>query len=272
MNQKKIGICQWSLPVDGPYGCKIAAELGLSGIQLDIGSYKKGFQLSKTIVQEGYLEEAEKYGISFPSIAITDLDNYSMVHPGDSLEKEIAITAIRKAIEAAEAMHIPLVMIPSFEANDIRSEDDFIRAVSVLRWACDYAGERGITISTENLLSTEEIIRLFQSVNRPNLKLFFDTQNHYLKKGFDIPEMLESLMPLICEIHVKDGKDGILSGALLGEGETKFFQSMEILKKYNYKGWIISENYYYLEPLSLQNDNPINLILKDIQTLKLIGF
>ena len=39
----KIGITEWSLPVDGPYGSKIAAEIGFEGVQLDVGSYERNF-------------------------------------------------------------------------------------------------------------------------------------------------------------------------------------------------------------------------------------
>ena len=42
----KIGIVEWAFPFPGPYGLKIAAELGLQGMQLDFGDYETGFQLS----------------------------------------------------------------------------------------------------------------------------------------------------------------------------------------------------------------------------------
>lgn len=268
----KIGICQWSLPIEGPYSCKIVSELGIEGIQLDIGRYNRGFQLSKRVVQEAYLELAEEFGITYPSIAITELDNFSMTHPISVKEMEIANTAINKAIEAAEAMKIPIVMIPSFERSNIKTEEDFDNAINVLKRACEYAQDKGIIIATENLLPVDKIFELFEKVNYSNLKLYFDTQNHYLHKGYNIPKMLEELMSLICQIHVKDGKNSDLSGALLGEGETGFYKSMEVIKKSNYSGWVISENYYDREPLSLQNEDPIELIKQDVKTLKSVVY
>jgi hypothetical protein len=44
----KLGITEWSLPVDGPYGCKIAADVGFEGIQLDVGS--KDYHVLKSIL------------------------------------------------------------------------------------------------------------------------------------------------------------------------------------------------------------------------------
>ena len=143
-----------------------------------------------------------------------------------------------------------------------------MQAVNVLRNACDIAGENGITIATENVLSPEQIEELIDKVNRSNLKLYFDSQNHYLHKKYAMPELLDRLMPYVCEVHVKDGKNNDLSGALLGEGNSGFYDSIEVLKKYNYSGWIISENYYDLEPLSLKNDNPVELMKEDLRILK----
>ncbi|MCK8824215.1 sugar phosphate isomerase/epimerase family protein [Fuchsiella alkaliacetigena] len=265
----KLGICQWCLPVEGPYGVKLAAELGFDGIQLNIGTHQKGFLLSKQVVKEAYLELGAEFGIEFPSIVTTELDNYSMVAAEDSKEYQIAMMSITKAIDAAAAMEIPMVMIPSFARSDIRSEEAFARAVEVLKYSCDYAQERGVKIGTESLLSVERLLKLLAEVDRPNLELYFDTQNHYLREGYSIPQMLRELLPnLYPEIHVKDGKDGDLSGALLGEGDTDFYKSMEVLKENNYSGWLISENYYNQRPLSLESDDPVELIRQDIETLK----
>lgn len=264
----KIGICQWALPMEGPYGCKLASELGLEGIQLDIGTNKRGFLLSNKFVQEAYLEFGKEFGISFPSIAIPELDNFSMLAPEGSRDREIANKAIRKAIETAEAMKISLVMIPSFNKSEIKTEADFEQAVDCLQNTCDYAKNKGIIIGTENLLSVNDVKLLFKKVNRSNLKLYFDTQNYSLNKGYNTAEMLGLLISYICEVHVKDGKNGDLSGALLGKGDANFYNSMKVLKKYNYSGWIILENYYDREPLSLQNNNPVELLKQDIKTLK----
>lgn len=264
----KIGICQWALSMEGPYGCKLASELGIEGIQLDIGINQRGFLLSNKFVQEAYLESGKEFGISFPSIAIPELDNFSMLAPEGSRDREIANKAIRKAIETAEAMKISLVMIPSFNKSEIKTEADFKQAIECLKNACDYAKNKGIIIGTENLLSVNDVKLLFKKVNRSNLKLYFDTQNYSLNKGYNTAEMLELLISYICEVHVKDGKNGDLSGALLGKGDANFYNSMKVLKKYNYSGWIILENYYDREPLSLQNNNPVELLKQDIKTLK----
>lgn len=266
--ENKIGICHWSLPMEGPYGCKLAAEIGLDGIQLDIGHSSRGFLLSNDFVQDAYLVLAEKYGISFPSITIRELDEVAMTKPEGTEDRELMNKALIKTIDAAEAMNIPIVMIPSFVESEITNEDEFQEAVSYLQFGCDYADGKGITIATENTLSVSEIKRLIEEVNRPNIKLYFDSQNHYLHKDYNIAEILDDLIEYVCQVHVKDGKNKDLSGALLGEGDTGFYDTVEVLKKHDYSGWIVFENYYDREPLSLQNSNPVELIKKDLQTIK----
>ncbi len=41
----KTGICLWSLPIEGPYVCELAFDLGFEGIQLELGTYERGFPL-----------------------------------------------------------------------------------------------------------------------------------------------------------------------------------------------------------------------------------
>ena len=264
----KIGICHWSLPMEGPFGCRLAAEIGLDGIQLDIGHSSRGFLLSNDFVQDAYLALGEKYGVSFPSITIRELDEVAMTAPEGTESRNLMNEALIKTIDTAEAMDIPIVMIPSFVESEISNQADFKEAVNYLQYGCDYAEGKGITIATENTLSVSEIKRLIKEVDRDNIKLYFDSQNHFLHKDYNIAEILEELIDYVCQVHLKDGKNKDLSGALLGEGDTGFYKTMEVLKKHDYSGWLVFENYYDREPLSLKNDNPVELIKKDLQTVK----
>ncbi|GMX61109.1 hypothetical protein Elgi_74550 [Paenibacillus elgii] len=267
-DQTKIGICQWSVPMNGPYSCKLVSELGIEGIQLEMGDPHRGYPLSKEVVYQAYMELGEQYGVAFTSIVNVATTEFSITRPQSPEKYEVVMTSIRKSIETAAAMNIPLIMIPSFGKSEIRNEDDLIQTVEVLTSACDYAQEKNIYVATENLLPVEGIFHLFEQVNRSNLKLYFDTQNHFLRKGYDIPEMIRKLASLFCnEVHIKDGKDGHLSGSLLGEGESGFYRSLAALEEVNYTGWLVLENYYDREPLSFRHDQPVQLIKKDLKIL-----
>ncbi|MCF7947508.1 MAG: sugar phosphate isomerase/epimerase [Spirochaetia bacterium] len=264
----KIGICAWSLPIEGPYACKLASEIGLDGIQLDIGPYERGFPLSRDFVQQAYVEAAAEYGISYPSMAARVSDYYSMVSEPGEAEHEIVKQGIEKAIEACGKMNIPVLLIPNFEKSAIKSYRDFDIAVDVMKWACELGARNGVTIAAENTLSIEETVKLLSSVDKRNFKLYFDFQNYYLHKNYYSPDILEALMPHVVELHVKDGKNRDLSGALLGKGDVNFSESMDVLRKSNYSGWVVTENYYDVAPLCGESDNPVELIKQDLSTIK----
>jgi sugar phosphate isomerase/epimerase len=270
-NKVKLGITEWSLPVDGPYGCKIAAEVGFEGIQLDVGSFDRNFPKTKQVVQDAYLQAAEKFGIKYTAMGCNELDNYNMVAQKGSSERAIALRTIESAIDAAAAMDISIVMVQSFIASAIETEQDFKRALNVIQYASDYAADKGkITIGVENLLSVETLLRFLKEVNKPNLKIYFDTQNYYLHERVDVAAMVKPLAPYICQVHVKDGYqfDVEPSGALLGQGATGFYKTIDELRNYKYSGWLISENFYDRGPISHLSEDPVELMKKDYQVLK----
>ncbi|HEC61528.1 MAG TPA: sugar phosphate isomerase/epimerase [bacterium] len=266
----KIGICEWSLPIDGPYASKLVAELGFDGLQINIGDYHRGFSMSRKLVQDAYLEMAEKSGIEFPSMAARVTDYFTMFSSRDEEESRIVRAGIAQAIDACQAMNIPILLIPNFVKSEISGRREFEEAVEVFQWACDEAGEKEIIIAAENTLSTDDTKRFLTEIDRKNLRIYFDTQNYYLHKGYETSQMLDELIEHVCEIHVKDGKGKDLSGSLLGQGDTDFYSSMEVVKKHGYNGWIVIENYYDQKPLSDQDDDLKALIKEDLKTLKAV--
>lgn len=268
MKRIKFGICEWSSPIQGPYVCKLAADLGLDGIELLQGDYSHSFPTSNPYIQNVYLEEAAKYGIEISAIAVNCLDDYSMTASDSAEEKQIALLAIKKAVETAKQMKLPLVQIPSFGKSYIQTESQMREVAKCLQYACDLAAEYGIQVATENPLSAEGNLELLQYVGRKNLKIYLDTQNPYLRSGCDVPEMIRILSDKICEVHVKDGADGELSAALLGRGATSYFRSVEALCEIGYTGFVHLENYYDRQPMNHCDQDAVELLKEDIAILK----
>ncbi len=90
----RIGICEWSLPMYGPYGCRLAGELGLDGVQLEISDHRRGYPISKPVVQKGYFEVRDRYGIVYPDLAFREPDSISMLKPKGSKERAIIIEVL----------------------------------------------------------------------------------------------------------------------------------------------------------------------------------
>lgn len=268
MRPDKIGICEWSLPVDGPYSCKLAKELGFTGIQLDIGPYERDFSKSKRYVQDAYLEASQEYGIQYPSMATRVSDYYCMTDEPGTKEHEIVKDGIMRAVEACGYMKIPLILIPNFEKSYISNERHFEIVCDVMKEACDRAAKYDIRIAAENTLSIEKTEELFSLVNRDNFGLYFDIQNYFLSNDAYTPDVLRALYKYVEEVHVKDGKGKDLSGALLGTGDAGFYENISVLKENNYDGWLVSENYYDMQPLCKPGDDPVEILRKDIEIIK----
>ena len=264
-NNVQIGICQWCLPIEGPYACKVAADLGLAGIELELGSNYENSPITRKYVQNAFLEAGEKWGIKFPSLGVNALCTYGASKTNN---KDIVRSIIDKAILVASSMNIPLLQIPSFVDGDIKTEDEFINTAEFFKYACDRAKEYNIIVGTENSLSWEENIKLLEMVGRDNIKVYFDTQNPYVCKGYDCSLMVEKLSNNICEVHAKDGVAGKMSNALLGSGESGFYDTVESLIKHEFKGWVNLENNYYNLAVQMNYSNPLDLIKNDIETLR----
>ena len=269
MSRYKFGITQWGMPGDGHYPVRIAKEAGLDGVQVDVGFYENGYPLAQQYVRDMYMEDAAKYGIAFPSLALNDLGIHEFVNGRDTEHGKIAYETMQLGIETAAAMKIDTVMVPNFFANFITEERHFDHAVEALVFACDTAAKYGVTIASETILSPEEQFRLLDAVNRPNIAVFFDSMNYKFFSKFDPLEVLKKLYPrMVPQLHIKDGVD-VLSGGMLGEGNMDFFKQAEFLAASDFDGWIILENYHSHLPIrGNSRANQLELLKKDLQTAK----
>jgi sugar phosphate isomerase/epimerase len=172
------------------------------------------------------------------------------------------------AVVIAVAMDIPLLQVPSFGEGGIETEEELMQTARMLAYGCRRAQSHGILVGTENALSAQDNLRLLEACGCDNLKVYFDTQNPWAMKGYNSAEILETLFPHVCEVHIKDGRGGTLGNALLGQGDSSFEASLEILLERTFGGWMILENGYHQPELAAIDANPSNLIARDIGYLR----
>lgn len=264
----KIGIVEWAFPFPGPYGLKIAAELGIQGMELDFGDYETGYRLSNPRIRKAYLDCGREYGVDFPSIALNALNAHGMSNDRSSADGMIAIETIQRGIETAQTMEIPVVQLPSFDNGDIRTETDFYNTCEKVRYACDLVEGTNITIAVENVLDAGQTRKMLQEVGSDHLKVFYDTQNYYLDRGYSQPDILEALSEHVAQIHVKDGYNRTISSTLLGRGDVSFSRTAEVIRRTGCTEWLLLENYYDRRPLSLLSEDVFELIQRDVNTLR----
>lgn len=265
-----IGSVAWGLPGGGYFAPRIAKLAGLDGIQLELGSFKAGYPLSQSEIISAYIDAREEYHIEYPAIVLNDVMEHEFINGRSNENGKIAYEQIELGIETADKLGIRKIMIPNFEKNLITKPIHIQNTIEALKFACDLALKKGICILTENALDWKKQRQLFDVINRSNLLVHFDTQNFKYNFNMDQCEQLENLYDLMdTQLHVKDGAN-CPGGCFLGEGNTDFYKQMDFLKRHNYHGWLITENYYNLSPLRDKSDdnNQMQLLQKDIETIR----
>ena len=264
----KLGIAEWSVPIAGPVACRYVAQCGLDGLQVDLGPASAGLPMSRPAVRDAYLQAAADAGIELVSLAANELCIDGLDVAPDSDGGRRARATMAAAISAAAALGLDLVQFPAFEGSFVSSPEQRLNMADGLRFACTLAAEHGITVSTENVLSIGETHELFERVNADNLGLFFDMQNYLLNRGFDQLAQLDALFDFVVQAHAKDGRGGVLSSAIVGTGEAKVTEQINLMIGRGYRGWISLENFYATGPLAHRNPEPFDTMAEDAAALR----
>jgi L-ribulose-5-phosphate 3-epimerase len=222
-----------------------AADLGFTAMHIDSGDLDGALRLDDDAVRESYRKACTETGVTIAAIAGGELNDLGLTSAPGTRNADKCRTSIRIAIDAAVDLGVPVVFLPSFRVGEIRDEADLRRTAEVLAEACDYAADRPVTIATENTLGAEANLRLLAAAGRSALRILLDTQNPYLW-GHPVAPMVDALWPhMVDQVHVKDGRDGIMGDAALGEGESDFADTAAALRRLGFAGTAISENDYH---------------------------
>jgi len=223
----KIGACEWNLGKADPSSLEVAKEIGLDGIQVDMGSAAKELPLRKPEVQKAYVEAAKRTGMEIASIAIGAFNSVPLKRDPR------AARWFLEALDACKAMGLPLVMPACFGNGDLdmAKTDEIDHLVKVLQEGCAKAENLGITIGLESYLSAEDHLKILDRVGSPALKVYYDVGNS-TDKGYDVLKEIPLLGKRICEFHFKDGRHAI------GQGRIDFKKVRQALDKIEYSGWI----------------------------------
>lgn len=263
-----FGICSWCLPADQETACGMAAQIGLDGIEVDLGKVEDGLPLSVPENQRRLLAAATEAGIRIPTIAANTLCDHGMSNPA---EKAVVRDILSTLANVARAMNIKLIQLPSFIDGFINNDDELRLTANHLKYICERAMDSGTTVGTENAISADDNLRLLEMVDAPNLRVYFDTSNPRWFSDMDAVPMIEQLRPHLCELHVKD--QTLAPGAKkphfvpLGTGGSSFREAAAMIVRSGFRGWIHLENSY-----PVNGDTPIqaalNALASDVEMMK----
>ncbi|MFA6118714.1 MAG: TIM barrel protein [Parachlamydiales bacterium] len=241
----KIGVTQWTLDCPcGPESLKRAHTLGFSYIHINAGLPDEQYYLGKKEAIKKYKEMVNRFNVFITAIALNSLEIFGLLVDKNGKIDDYLKEIINSAVDAAEALEVPILYFPSFNKSEIKNIEGRNKTAEILKYACDYVIKKNLTIVTENTLGADENEFLINDVNRNNLRLLLDTQNPILW-NHSINQIIDKLhFKLTNQIHIKDGLNNIMGNARLGEGNTNLKTTLENLYQKKYNGLLILENDY----------------------------
>ena len=230
----RIGICEWSAMAGGEELFRRLQRTGLLGVQV---SYETAGFVEK---MERYVKWAEQYGVTLTSVGANVFCDRPFFLPENAewVKETVADVCRGAALTEAKLFHAP-----SFGASTVHTDEQRHQTAVALQLMCDVAAAYGVTVGTENALSLEENEQLLAAVNRPNLKMYFDTQNPETTSHPDAAAQATAFVSIIPEVHVKDC-DETGRSVKLGTGVTGFETTLGNLIRGGYDGWLHLENGY----------------------------
>jgi sugar phosphate isomerase/epimerase len=242
----KIGACDWSLGRRDPTCFDLAKEIGLDGVQVDLGRPENGLQLRRPEVQKNYRAAARKTGVAIGSLALGALNQVAL-----KSEPRAAIW-LHDSLATAQALGVKVILIAQFHNGDLKGDAAGIdRTVGLLQELAPRVERAGLILGLENYLSAEENLAILDRVNSPAVQVYYDVGNS-MDKGYDIYAEIRQLKGRICEFHAKDGK------FMLGQGRVDFQKVRAAMDDIGYRGWIHIEA---AAPNGIATDYPAHLKL-----------
>lgn len=266
--KRKLGVCEWCLPVNGPGLFKQLKKCGIDEFQLDTGTYEAGIPMIFPEVQESYMEAAKEAGIVFSSASNMSLCDYGMAQPENTPHYDACKEIIQKSIDAMEKMGISLLMVPSFFDGEIKDDDSFNNTAKMLTWACKYAADKGVIISWENGLTVEENLRMIDIVDQKNFGIGFDVQCPHAFNGYYVPDMIRGLAGHINMLHIKDGNGCDMGMKHYGDGDIDFCESVKALYEIGFDSCIVSENNYNDRGFYGPDGDPFSALKEDVKRFR----
>lgn len=263
-----FGVCEWLFPLSGPSAMRVLAQIGFDGVQiLDAGGVEQNDPLMLPWVQDAYRQAMDVCGISIQTLQLQSLVRSGALKcPPASQRGKDALRAIQKGAQVCQKLNIPNLMVESFFASSITCREDFENTAAVLRQAGAITKDYGIQLIYESFMPRERTMRLHELCGGA-FRLCYDTLNP-LRYGFGDPleELREYDLALIDHIHVKDAPAGYQGSVCLGTGAGLFGATASILTQRGFSGWVVSENYYCMDPMG--KEDPAVTAARDLHTLK----
>ncbi len=248
----------------------VTRKCALDCVQLGVGTETMaGRGLADEAMVQEYRQAAGETGVEIVSLSAQFVDNYSFTLPQNAQDEAVAMELCTRTIGLLPIFGCKNFLLPVLCKNTICDGTSFHRAVERIRMLADMAADKGAVTCLEVNLSLEKVYDLLDAVDRDDVKIFFDSQNLFALDGTCMARYYTELANrhLIGGIHLKDGIGNMLSGSLLGDGNSGFDRTAKAIAQSDYSGCILTES-VYANPTVAQQGTEEELLARDAATMK----
>ncbi len=166
----------------------------------------------------------------------------------DAAVRAKALDRLKWSIDRAYDLNATILCGPFHSAHAHfakRAPEDWEYAYGgeVLHAAGEYASQANITLALEALNRFEcylcntmdQLTKLLNAVNHPNVKAMFDTHHANIEEK-SYSQAIAAIAPYLTHVHISENDRGTP-----GDGQVYFDDAFSSLAKINYKGWLTIE-------------------------------
>lgn len=234
----RIGICEWMTGKRSPASFDVAKEIGVDGVQVDLGYPGDNMRLTQPQVQQAYLEASRKSGLEIASLAIAQMNDIPL--KSDPRAEQW----VHQSVDVMKAIGVNVVLLAFFFKGDFYAGDytkvtgpktvdkaAMDKVVEILKREAPRAEEAKVTFGIESWLNAEQHLELLDRVKSPAVKVYYDVGNMHVR-GYDIYKEIRTLGKKTCEFHAKDHNN------LFGKGQVDFVEVRKAMDDIGFTGWI----------------------------------
>ena len=176
-------------------------------------------------------------------LSIVDLGSSCNLHIADPAKRKDNLDEAKRFVDLAQKINCPYIRVyPNNLPKDQEKQAVMELIIQGFRELGDYAKGTGVNVLMEthgDLVHSEDLLTVMQSVNNPQTGLIWDISNMWTITKEPPAQVYSRLKKWIKHTHIKDGKlvNGEVKYVFLGQGEVPIFEAIDLLRKNNYKGY-----------------------------------
>lgn len=170
--------------------------------------------------------------------------------------RDKAVVRLKEAIDCAQAINSKIICGPFHSAfawfgeRHAPFDDEYKWSAEVLHAAGEYAAQAGVVLTIEALNRFEcylcntmdQLSRLVNQVNHPNVKAMFDTHHANIEEK-KIGDAIRMIAPVLKHVHISENDRGTP-----GDGHIPWDEAFSALAGINYQGWLTIEAFTRNDP------------------------